>query len=186
MTRKQNRYGPLLGYSLFTPELIGLPPEKGASSAYYDCSGVKRPPAGQGASIAYPCSSTLFIRSFTVRSSTRQVRMPPGNRSSERYNNVYYEYGPQCRQSAKLFLQSSELELPHPLARRRVCPPSLWFGEEGHTRWRKKGWERPNSDEGTYTVVLYIHIHICTLWYGPSRAVILTWIFCVETIREFF
>jgi hypothetical protein len=29
----------------------------------------------------------------------------------------------QSRQSAKLFLQSSELELPHPLSRRRVCPP---------------------------------------------------------------
>ncbi len=30
---------------------------------------------------------------------------------------------PQSRQSAKLFLQSSELGLPHPLTRRRVCPP---------------------------------------------------------------
>ncbi len=34
--------------------------------------------------------------------------------------------------SAKLFLQSSELGLPHPLSRRRVCPPStLWSGGEG-------------------------------------------------------
>ncbi len=30
---------------------------------------------------------------------------------------------PQSRQSAKLFHQSSELGLPQPLARRRVCPP---------------------------------------------------------------
>ncbi len=29
----------------------------------------------------------------------------------------------QSRQSAKLFLQSLELGLPHPLTRRRVCPP---------------------------------------------------------------
>jgi hypothetical protein len=38
------------------------------------------------------------------------------------------------RQSAKLFLQSSEeLELPHPLRRRRICPPppTLWSGGEG-------------------------------------------------------
>jgi hypothetical protein len=61
----------------------------------------------------------------------------------------------QSRQSAKLFLKSSELGLPQPLARRRVChPPPLWFRGEGHTRWRERGWESPNSDEGTYTVVL--------------------------------
>jgi hypothetical protein len=29
------------------------------------------------------------------------------------------------------------------------------FLGEGNTRWRKRGWESPNSDEGTYTVVLY-------------------------------
>ncbi len=27
---------------------------------------------------------------------------------------------------------------------------------EGHTRWRERGWESSNSDEATYTVVLYI------------------------------
>jgi hypothetical protein len=31
----------------------------------------------------------------------------------------------QSRQSATLFLQSSELGLPHPFSRRRVCPPTL-------------------------------------------------------------
>jgi hypothetical protein len=30
-------------------------------------------------------------------------------------------------------------------------PPPPGFG---HTRWRERGWESPNSDEGTYTVVL--------------------------------
>ncbi len=33
------------------------------------------------------------------------------------------EFNPQSRQSAKLFLQSSELRLPHSLTRRRVCTP---------------------------------------------------------------
>jgi hypothetical protein len=50
------------------------------------------------------------------------------------------------RQSAKLFLQSSELGLPQPLTCRRVCPPSRFWGE-GHTRWRERGWESPNSDD---------------------------------------
>jgi hypothetical protein len=65
----------------------------------------------------------------------------------------------QSRQSAKLFLQSSELGLHQPLTRRRVCPPppNLWYRGEGHTRWRERGWESPNSDGGTYTVVLGIN-----------------------------
>jgi hypothetical protein len=52
----------------------------------------------------------------------------------------------QSRQSAKLFLQSSALGLPHSLTRRRVCkppPPPL-----GHTRLRERGWGSPNSDRG--------------------------------------
>jgi hypothetical protein len=65
---------------------------------------------------------------------------------------------PQSGQSAKPFLQSSELGLPHPLTRRRVCtlPPSYfgsWGG--GHTRLRERvGGGGLNSDEGTDTVVL--------------------------------
>jgi hypothetical protein len=62
-------------------------------------------------------------------------------------------------QSAKLYLQSSELGLPHPLSRRRVHPP-LWFfgsvGEDTHACGRG-GWGSPKSDEGTCTVVLYIY-----------------------------
>jgi hypothetical protein len=33
-------------------------------------------------------------------------------------------------------------------------PPVL-----GHTRWRERGWESPNSDEGSYTVVLLIYTY---------------------------
>jgi hypothetical protein len=36
-----------------------------------------------------------------------------------------------------------------------MAPPPLWYRGEGHTRWRERGRERPNSDEGTYTVVPY-------------------------------
>jgi hypothetical protein len=76
--------------------------------------------------------------------------------------------GAQSRQSAKLFLQSSELGLPQPLTRRRVCTPSPQLGGRGthrqHTRWRGRSWESPNSDGGTYTVVLFIHIYVlCSL-----------------------
>jgi hypothetical protein len=53
----------------------------------------------------------------------------------------------QSRQKAKFFLQSSVLGL------------LLWFWWEGHTYWRGREWESLNSDEGTYTVVLFINIY---------------------------
>jgi hypothetical protein len=63
--------------------------------------------------------------------------------------------------------QSSELGFPQPLTRRRVCPPSpALVPREGHTRWRERGWESPNSDEGTYTVVLFIYMNFVT---GTNR-----------------
>jgi hypothetical protein len=64
----------------------------------------------------------------------------------------------QSRQSAKLFLQSSELGLPQPLTRRRVCPPPSVPGVGPHSLARE-GWESPSSDEGTYTVVLFIYMY---------------------------
>jgi hypothetical protein len=45
---------------------------------------------------------------------------------------------------------------PQPQAR---VPPPLWFRGEWHTRWRERVWESPNSDEGTYTVVLFIYMY---------------------------
>ncbi len=58
----------------------------------------------------------------------------------------------QSRQSAKLFLQSLELGLPQPLTSRRVCPPPFGSGGGAHSLAGELGG--PNSDEGTYTVVL--------------------------------
>jgi hypothetical protein len=65
----------------------------------------------------------------------------------------------KCRQSARLFLQSSELRLPHLLTRRQVCSPLLWF-RGGYTLTEGEGWGGPNSDEGTDTVVLYRYLPI--------------------------
>jgi hypothetical protein len=56
---------------------------------------------------------------------------------------------------------------PHPQA--SVPPPPRFWGE-GHTRWREKGWESPSSDEGTYTVVLFIYT-VRTLWWEGKEGV---------------
>jgi hypothetical protein len=67
---------------------------------------------------------------------------------------------PESRKSAELFLQSSELGLPHSLARRRVCSPLLRFGGGGGVPGTHSlagegvGGFHSNSDEGTDTVVL--------------------------------
>ncbi len=68
----------------------------------------------------------------------------------------------QSRQSAKLFLKSTELGLHQPLTRRQVCPPLLVPGGGACTRWRERGWESPNSDEWTYTVVLCKYTYFVT------------------------
>jgi hypothetical protein len=77
---------------------------------------------------------------------------------------------PQRRQSAKLFIQSSELGLPYPLTRRRVWPPSP-FGSEGRGTLAggRKGRGSPNSDEGIYTVVIFINMYFVAGAVKPSN-----------------
>jgi hypothetical protein len=67
-------------------------------------------------------------------------------------------YNPQSRQSAKLFLQSSELGLPQPLTRRRVCPP---FGSGGRSTLAcdRGGGRVPIPTKGH---TLWCSIFICT------------------------
>ncbi len=74
----------------------------------------------------------------------------------------------QSKQSAKLFSSRQNWDsfnpsLSHTLSRLQVCPP-LWLRGEGHTCWREGVWESPNSDEGTYIVVLFIYMYFVLLY----------------------
>ncbi len=62
----------------------------------------------------------------------------------------------QSRQSARLFLQSSEWRLPHSLTRRRVCPPVWFWG--GLTRWGRGvgGSQFGQGDRHCGTLVIYV------------------------------
>jgi hypothetical protein len=72
--------------------------------------------------------------------------------------------GPQSRQSAKLFLQSSsELGLPPPLTRRRMCTPPLWF--RGAQSLGGEGVGVPIRTRGQ---TLWHSRYICTWWAVPS------------------
>jgi hypothetical protein len=61
----------------------------------------------------------------------------------------------QSRQSPKRFSSRWNWDSPTPLA----PPPPLVRGGRAHSlaALRLKGWGSPNSNEGTYTVVLYIY-----------------------------
>ncbi len=65
----------------------------------------------------------------------------------------------QSRQSAKLFkvVGIGTPQTPHPQA--FLPPPPPPFLGERHSRLRESGWENPNSEEGTYTVVLFIYTY---------------------------
>jgi len=70
----------------------------------------------------------------------------------------------KCRQSARRFLQSSELRLPHPLTRRRVCSPLLWFMGGIHTHCGRGGGGIPvPTREQTLWYSRYLPMYICTL-----------------------
>jgi hypothetical protein len=83
-----------------------------------------------------PCAIAHLHPSATLKGMTR----PPGRALPPLISPVatWTPFGsqlcplfPLSRQSAKIFLQSSELGLPHPLTRRRVCYPT--FGSMGAT-----------------------------------------------------
>jgi hypothetical protein len=76
--------------------------------------------------------------------------------------------GPQSRQSAKLFLQSSELGLTHPHPQASVPPPSFGSVREGHTRLRERGGGVPILTRGH---TLWYSFYIRTLWLGQCLLV---------------
>jgi hypothetical protein len=56
--------------------------------------------------------------------------------------------------STTVYAPRRNWDSPQPPTRRLVCPLPICFWGEGNTRWRERGWESPNSDEGH------------TLWYS--------------------
>jgi hypothetical protein len=94
---------------------------------------------------------------------------PPLSWNSRRLYSVYMEGGERQRwvhrvgRVLSFFSTRWNWDSPTPLAAGECAPPppTLWSGGGGHTRLRERGWGSPNSDEGTFTVVLF-----CTLWVG--------------------
>jgi hypothetical protein len=66
------------------------------------------------------------------------------------------------------FFSSPELGPPHPLNRRRVCPPPFGSGRGTHSL-ACEGVEGPNSDERTDTVVLKVYMYFVDLRFFPPK-----------------
>jgi hypothetical protein len=69
------------------------------------------------------------------------------------------------RQSAKLLLQSSELGLPHPLTRKRVCPPPPFVLRGGHNHLGEGGGGSQFRRGDIHSGTLYIYEH-CGIFYA--------------------
>ncbi len=88
------------------------------------------------------------------------------------YNSTVHN-NPQSRQSAKLSSSRRNWDYPNPSHAGECAPtPPLVPGGGSHqrrsmchTRWRERGWESPNSDEGTYVHcgTLYIYVLCATI-----------------------
>ncbi len=104
---------------------------------------------------------------------------------------------PQSRQSAKRFSSRWNWDSPTPLAAGECAPPcTLWSGGRAHSL-AAKGVGGPNSNEGTYTVVLYIYkyfvhstifnwIIILLLTHFTVSRISRTWLGIFLTIQENF
>ncbi len=104
---------------------------------------------------ATPCSASPKRSKIPVR---KEFTLSFGNDVQVPY---VYSVVHRVDRVLSLFPKSSEVELPHPLTCRRVCPSPLVRGGGGNTcLCYTGGGENPNSDEGTYqhcgTLFLYM------------------------------
>ncbi len=77
------------------------------------------------------------------------------------YLDVHHDHKVRTYKEYQSVCPLSELGLPptpHPQA--SVPPPPCFWGE-GNTRWRERGWESPNSDQGH---TLWYSLYVRTLW----------------------
>jgi hypothetical protein len=91
----------------------------------------------------------------------------------------------QSRQSAMLFLKSSELGIPQPLTCRRVCPPPR-FWERG-TLAGERGVERVPILTRGHTLWYSLYIRLCgwgALTYSKDDIWNLPWLTCLSTQAE--
>jgi hypothetical protein len=102
----------------------------------------------------------MFFFGFSLRSElTNQVNYTFKNMFKKEYHPCTFTsfVNPQSRQSARLFLQSSELGLPLPLTRRRVCP-SPGSGGRGTLAGERGVGRVPILTRG-YTLWYSVYLH---------------------------
>jgi hypothetical protein len=82
---------------------------------------------------------------------------------------MQFAHNAQSRQSAKLFIQLSELGLLQPLTRRRVCPPpSLVPGGGAHSPARERVGESQLRRGDIHCETLYIYMYFVAICNSDS------------------
>jgi hypothetical protein len=94
-----------------------------------------------------------WINSYCIAKSHRQLSVESSARDSPA----------KCRQSAKFFLQSSKLRLPHPLTHRRVCFPSFDSGRDTHSLRERGGRSQFRRGDRHCGTLGTVPTYICTL-----------------------
>ncbi len=95
------------------------------------------------------CVRTLKAVNFDRSSLYVTVRMMRGNRCFMSFVGYSHRVG----RVLSFFSSRRNWNSPNP-SPAGECAFPLWF-------WRERGWESPNSHEGTYTVVLYYIYELC-------------------------
>ncbi len=62
-------------------------------------------------------------------------------------------------------------DIPNPSPAGEFAPPPRFWGK-GLTRWRERDWESPNSDEGTYTVILFRYTYFVLVGHKKRFAIL--------------
>jgi len=85
------------------------------------------------------------------------------------FRHPFLSYVTEYRQSAELFLQSSELGLPNPspAGECALCAPPLVPGGGAHSLARERGWEGESQFRRGHTLYIYMYV-LCVLHHASS------------------
>jgi hypothetical protein len=115
--------------------------------------------------LAVPIRRSILLCIQKKRKSMKKVIL----RAEERFRRGSDDKGGESNHKVLIYTEhhstvyvpSSELGLPRPLSRKRVCP-SQGQGVGGHTRLRLRGWGSSNSDDWRTSLALCLNVtHPC-------------------------
>jgi hypothetical protein len=113
---------------------------------------------GEKGETLFPHGKWLSAHVYTANRYNQYILYKVGWTQYSIFRIVKKQKRAQSRQSAKLFLQSSELGLPQPITRRRVCPLPSVLGGGAHSLAREVVGESQFRRGDIHCGTLYIYV----------------------------